>query len=220
MGIKRLAWRSVEIPRLPPKPMLTKLSGGYRRTPVMQIGADIYCDSQCIIRELDRRQPTPEFFPTKDAGLARCLSRWTDGAMFDLTVKVVLGSAGDDLPSLTSLRIAAGSISVRIGRRASQTANAQLTHFVCPAEGTARVARRRNSVMAAHSCSVMSPAAIDAQIYYVVWFVRGPMGQGCRRFCRSFRRWSAGKTNVRELGHGRDDGDDAARGDRAGRRSA
>lgn len=51
-GIKGLAWRSVEIPRLPPKPMLTALTGGYRRTPVMQIGADIYCDSQCIIREL------------------------------------------------------------------------------------------------------------------------------------------------------------------------
>ena len=40
-GIKGLAWRKVEIPRLPPKPMLTALTGGYRRTPVMQIGADI-----------------------------------------------------------------------------------------------------------------------------------------------------------------------------------
>ena len=47
-GIKQLKWYSVEIPRLPPKPMLTKLTGGYRRTPVMQIGADIYCDSLCI----------------------------------------------------------------------------------------------------------------------------------------------------------------------------
>jgi hypothetical protein len=25
----------------------------------MQIGADIYCDSQCIIRELQRRFPEP-----------------------------------------------------------------------------------------------------------------------------------------------------------------
>jgi len=57
-GIKGLAWRSVEIPRLPPKPMLTALTGGYRRTPVMQIGPDLYCDSQCIIRELERRPPS------------------------------------------------------------------------------------------------------------------------------------------------------------------
>ena len=39
LGIKRLEWLSVEIPRLPPKPDLMPLTGGYRRTPVMQIGA-------------------------------------------------------------------------------------------------------------------------------------------------------------------------------------
>ena len=48
LGLKGLAWRDVEIPRLPPKPDVVALTGGYRRTPVMQIGADIYCDSQCI----------------------------------------------------------------------------------------------------------------------------------------------------------------------------
>ena len=54
-GIKQLHWRSVEIPRIPPKPDLMPLTGGYRRTPVLQVGADIYCDSQCIMRELERR---------------------------------------------------------------------------------------------------------------------------------------------------------------------
>ncbi|NND92113.1 MAG: glutathione S-transferase, partial [Granulosicoccus sp.] len=98
LGIKGLPWRNVEIPRLPPKPKLTTLTGGYRRTPVMQIGADIFCDSQCIIRELERHRPTPSFMPTPDAGLMWCLSRWTDGPLFDLAVKIVLGSAGDDLP--------------------------------------------------------------------------------------------------------------------------
>ena len=82
LGIKGLTWQSVEIPRLPPKPMLTKLTGGYRRTPVMQIGADIYCDTQCIVQELERRFPSPTFFPTQDAGLIWSLSRWTDGDMF------------------------------------------------------------------------------------------------------------------------------------------
>ena len=55
LGIKNVAWRSVQIPRLPPKPDLMPLTGGYRRTPVLQVGADVYCDSQCIIRELERR---------------------------------------------------------------------------------------------------------------------------------------------------------------------
>jgi glutathione S-transferase len=74
LGIKGLSWQSVEIPRLAPKPLLTILTGGYRRTPVMQIGADIYCDTQCIIQELERRFPSPTFFPTSNAGLIRGLS--------------------------------------------------------------------------------------------------------------------------------------------------
>jgi glutathione S-transferase len=52
LGLKKLEWRSVETPMLLPKPDLVCLTGGYRGTPVMQIGADIYIDSQRIAREL------------------------------------------------------------------------------------------------------------------------------------------------------------------------
>ncbi len=48
LGIKGLAWRSVQIPMVMPKPDLTALTGGYRKTPVLQVGADIYCDSSLI----------------------------------------------------------------------------------------------------------------------------------------------------------------------------
>ena len=58
LGLKGLAWASVEIPIIMPKPDLTALTGGYRKTPVLQIGADIYCDSQLIMRELERRYPS------------------------------------------------------------------------------------------------------------------------------------------------------------------
>ncbi|MDH5175928.1 MAG: glutathione S-transferase N-terminal domain-containing protein, partial [Gammaproteobacteria bacterium] len=33
LGIKGLAWRSVQIPMISPKPDLTALTGGYRKTP-------------------------------------------------------------------------------------------------------------------------------------------------------------------------------------------
>src|SRR5437868_1968842 len=62
-GLKGLAWASVELPQIMPKPNLTALTGGYRKTPVLQIGADIYCDSQLIMRELERQYPTPSFYP-------------------------------------------------------------------------------------------------------------------------------------------------------------
>ena len=51
-GLKHLAWRSVLIPVILPKPDVVALTGGYRKTPVLQIGADIYCDSALIARVL------------------------------------------------------------------------------------------------------------------------------------------------------------------------
>ena len=52
-GLKRLAWRSVIVPMVLPKPNLMPLTGGFRRTPVLQIGADIYCDTLRIAMELE-----------------------------------------------------------------------------------------------------------------------------------------------------------------------
>src|SRR5438132_838619 len=71
LGFKRLAWRSVIIPMIMPKPDLTALTGGYRKTPVLQLGADIYCDTDLIARTIDRLHPEPSLFP--DAGAARAL---------------------------------------------------------------------------------------------------------------------------------------------------
>jgi glutathione S-transferase len=78
LGIKDLAWRSVQIPMVMPKPDLTALTGGYRKTPVLQVGADVYCDTSCIARELERRHPTPSLFPDGGAGLAIALATWGD----------------------------------------------------------------------------------------------------------------------------------------------
>jgi glutathione S-transferase len=97
LGIKRPAWRSVEIPLLPPKPDVMSLTGGYRRTPVMQIGAYIYCDSQCILRELQRRFPEQTFFPGGANGMPRALNRGADG-LFDLAVRLLLGANAEQLP--------------------------------------------------------------------------------------------------------------------------
>jgi glutathione S-transferase len=96
-GIKRLAWRSVEIPNMMPKPDLIPLTGGYRKTPVMQIGADIFCDTQIIIREIEKRHPAPTLFPNGE-GLALGLAFWTDRIFFIPTVAVIFGEIGDLVP--------------------------------------------------------------------------------------------------------------------------
>lgn len=199
LGIKRLAWRDVEIPRITPKPMLTPLTGGYRRTPVMQIGADIYCDSHCIIRELERRHPKPTFMPTPEAGLMWCLSRWTDGALFDLAVKLVLGSAGDNLPK----DFAEDRGRLYLGQdwaEGLKLANAQLPHLV--AQMRAPLTWVDDQLKDGRKFLLgPAPAAIDAQIYYVVWFIRGRWAGGPSMLSEfsNLVRW---ENDVRALGHG------------------
>ena len=97
-GFKRIDWYSVRISRIMPRPDLTPLTGGYRRTPTMQIGADIYCDTQVIIRELERRFPTPTLFPAGNAGVPWALGMWTDRIFFQNTVNLVFGSIGGKVP--------------------------------------------------------------------------------------------------------------------------
>ena len=97
-GFKQLSWRSVRISRIMPRPNLMPLTGGYRRTPTMQIGADIYCDTQIIIRELQRRFPTPTLFPLGHAGLPWALGMWTDRTFFQNTVSLVFGTLSDKVP--------------------------------------------------------------------------------------------------------------------------
>jgi glutathione S-transferase len=99
-GIKRLSWVSVEQPRFAPKPLLTALTGGYRRTPVMQIGADIYCDTRCILDELERRHPTPSLYPDGTAGLAEMVEAFADRFLFADVLGLVFGLHGERFPEV------------------------------------------------------------------------------------------------------------------------
>ncbi len=85
LGLKGLSWHSVEIPPVLPKPDYLPLTGGYRRAPALQIGAEVYCDTVRIIEELERRFPEPPVHPGPDVAARRAfaagLERWTDSVL-------------------------------------------------------------------------------------------------------------------------------------------
>ena len=91
-GLKGLDWHSVEIPMVMPKPDLTALTGGYRKTPVLQIGADIYCDTRLIAVELERRFPTPTLFPNGSKSVALALGYWSDATLFRSGATLSMGT--------------------------------------------------------------------------------------------------------------------------------
>lgn len=82
LGFKKLAWKSVLIPQIQPKPDVVALTGGYRKTPVLQIGADIYCDTALICDVLEHLAPAPALYPDAGKGLARTVAQWADSTLF------------------------------------------------------------------------------------------------------------------------------------------
>lgn len=98
LGFKGMPWRSVKQPNIMPKPDLVALTGGYRRIPVLQIGADVFCDTRLIAVELERLQPEPALFPEGADPRARFVSEWADAYFFWQVAPFVTGCWADDLP--------------------------------------------------------------------------------------------------------------------------
>ncbi|MBP6617071.1 MAG: glutathione S-transferase family protein [Burkholderiaceae bacterium] len=94
LGYKNLAWKSVVIPQIMPKPDVQALTGGYRKTPILQIGADIYCDTSLICDVLEHLAPTPSLYPEPGKGLARTLAQWADSTLFWAAMAYNLGPKG------------------------------------------------------------------------------------------------------------------------------
>lgn len=197
LGIKGLAWGAVDEPVIMPKPELTRLTGGYRRIPVMQIGADIYCDSQLIVRELERRFPEPTLFPSGDAGLVHATALWTDRATFQAAVAIIFGGLGDRVPpefvkdrealSGRPFDTAAMSAAVPHMRRQFRAHAALISEQL--SDGRVFVGGDR-------------PGLADANCYYNFWFVRAAFPPACDVF-EDLPHISPWLERVRTIGHGK-----------------
>jgi glutathione S-transferase len=97
-GLKGVSWRSVEIPLVMPKPALTALTGGYRKTPVLQVGADIFCDTRMIAVTLENLYPAPTLFPGGNRGLCMALASWSDRSFFEPGAGLSMGLNKRGLP--------------------------------------------------------------------------------------------------------------------------
>lgn len=94
LGLKGLEYGSVEAPNIQPKPKLDILTGGYARIPVLQSGADIFCDTAAAIDALETLHPQPTLFPAPLGQGHRLLAQQAQGAAFFHAVGAAIG----DLP--------------------------------------------------------------------------------------------------------------------------
>ena len=171
LGYKKLAWKSVMIPRIMPKPDLMALTGGYRRTPVMQVGADIYCDTALIADVLERMAPADSLYPTRMAGLARTLAQWGDSTLFWSAIAYCFQPAG--VPAIFP-GLSAEQIKDFVADRSAMRGNAPR---MAPGEATGALAiylRRLEDMLSGGSAFLLGdrPTIADFAIYHPVWFIR------------------------------------------------
>jgi glutathione S-transferase len=196
LGIKKLAWAAVDQPIIMPKPELVALTGGYRRIPVMQIGADIYCDSQLIVRELERRFPEPTLFPQGDLGLAHVNAMWSDRAVFPAAVAIIFGGLGDKVP--------AAFINDRtaLSGRSFDPAAMQAAVPQMEAQMRAHIALLSDQLADGRRFLTGDRAGlVDANGYYNLWFIRSAFPPAASLF-ESMPHVPEWLERIKAIGHG------------------
>ena len=97
------AWGSVLSPPYPPRPNLQPLVGDFRRIPVAHHGADVFCDSALIAREVATLTGCAELDPTVPDGSAQSLAERAEGEVFFCAI-----TAAPALPLIGKLIIGNG----------------------------------------------------------------------------------------------------------------
>lgn len=82
LGYANLDWQSALTREMPPRPVVAALAGGYRKIPVAQIGADIFCDSRTIAAEIAALSGQPQLALENCSAEAQDYAREVDLEVF------------------------------------------------------------------------------------------------------------------------------------------
>ncbi|HWF00453.1 MAG TPA: glutathione S-transferase family protein [Caulobacteraceae bacterium] len=193
LGLKGLDWAAVVQPVIMPKPELTALTGGYRRIPVMQIGADVFCDSAVIIDEIERRFPDPPVARPGDFAVAA----FADRMLFQPTVALVFGALGAAVdPAFAKDREALS------GRQFDAAAMKAAGPFAL-AQYRAALAAIEDGLAGGDFLGGAAACLADISLYMDVWFYAAFAPEPFGAAVKGFAQVQAWRARVAAIGHGR-----------------
>ena len=192
-GIKGLGWRSVIQPVIMPKPDLIPLTGGYRRIPVLQIGADVYCDSQVILAEIERRFPNPPVV----RGADWAVNLWADRMWFQASVAVIFGEIGASIPKEFAddrEKLSGRPFDVNAMKAAAPIMRAQWRAYAGWME---------DALAGGDFLGGATPSLADVAVWMNVWWTSGAVRGVAEELMAGLPRLTAWRDRVRAIGHGR-----------------
>jgi glutathione S-transferase len=180
---KKITWRSVDQPVIMPKPKLVPLTGGYRRIPVLQIGADVWSDTGIIIRKIDELQPEPTLYPGGLTAAADTMNQWADRRLFWSATPVIFEKLAAVTPKEfieDRSKLIPGTNFAEISKAAPDSRN-QLRAFLEILDG-----------QLATSTFLLGDAfsLADAACFHPVWFLQAePTAFGLAQKFTNLMRW-------------------------------
>jgi glutathione S-transferase len=201
LGFKASHWTSVHIPAVMPKPDVVALTGGYRKTPILQIGADIYCDTALIADVIEELMPTPTLYPKAVAAASRTLAQWADSTLFWTAVAYTMQPAG-----LAHLFSGMPPEAIKAFGEDRNVFRANLPRMRAPeARAAFGLYLERLEEMLGDDAFFFGsqPSIADFSLYHCLWFVLrgGPPAQ----ILEPFHRLEAWRERMRAIGHGTHD---------------
>lgn len=200
LGLKKLAWKSVQVPRIMPKPDVIALTGGYRRTPFMQIGADIYCDTALMCRVVDALHPEPALYPKAASPLQHVLAQWADSALFWTAVPFTMQPAGvahifQGAPpeAVKAFAVDRAAMTQGMRRPTPVDSHAQLNAYLGWLEGLLEDGRPYLLGSA--------PCIADFSVVQSLWFIR--RAPPVATVLEPYTRLEAWRARIASIGHGR-----------------
>jgi glutathione S-transferase len=172
LGFLSLEWNSVTISMIMPRPKLMPLSGGYRKTPILQIGANVYCDTKVIARALADHAEDGQLFAGGFA--AHRIADWADTHLFRVCVGLLFRPE-----ALGPMMAKGGFGNVDMGAfmkdRAELVGNQPLATFSGPAAESFvlhYLSELESSVVNSGFLLGSRPTIADFSVYHCLWFLR------------------------------------------------
>ena len=171
LGYKQQDYHMVEIPVIMPKPDLMALTGGYRKTPVLQLGADIFCDTAAICRVIDDLFPDNSIYPKSEDAMLTAAAHWTDTFLFKLAVAVAFQPKAVANSELFGDQEAAAAFMADRAALSEGSNELSIDLKIAQSHWSLYMRRLDNQLKAAEFIGGDRPNIVDFSTYHCCWFV-------------------------------------------------
>ena len=191
-------WQSAITTEMPPRPALEILAGGYRKIPVAQVGADIYCDTKTITSLLAGHYQKPEL------ALESCepeIRRFVEKVEGEIFFACVMYGAGMKLNKKVLRSMSVWHVVKFLFDRIKMGRNA-VVRMPTPKSSPAIVAAYLPEIETMLNSNFLfgdTPTIADFSAYHSLWFARD---LGEKPIFKSYPKTCEWMDRIKSFGHG------------------